>query len=402
MTTKYITCGTLIDGTGAAPKPEMVLKLDGRRITNVAPKAATEIPPDADHLDLSTFTVLPGLVECEDHLGEDFSGGVDPQVRPPAYLAIKGVHYARILLKAGITTCRNLHEPYGIDVAWKQALADGIMLGPRLLISCNPLTTVGGSLASEGGLLHEMAIEVDGPDEARKGVREVIERGADFIKVIQTGLIQSSTDPNVSTDQAGALRPEFTLDELTVMAETAHQAGKLITAHAHGGLSARWLVEAGFDAIQHGTFFTREDLERMAERGTFLVATTGYLSPDPGTPEAEMFAYEAENYQRALESCHRVYSMAREAGVKVAVGTDTKHGAIPGEIKFLVDCGWSPMEAIMAATKMGAECCGLPDAGTLEPDKFGDLIAVEGDPLQDLSVLETVHSVMLEGAVQNV
>ena len=396
MTTKYITCGTLIDGTGAAPKPEMVLKLEGKRITNVAPKAATEIPPDAEHLDLSTFTVLPGLVECEDSLGLDFGGGRDPfGGLSPAYLAIKGVHYARILLKAGITTCRNLHAQYGIDIAWKQALTEGIMLGPRLLISCNPLTT-------SGGWLHETGIEVDGPDEARKGVLEVIERGADFVKVIQTGLIQTSTDPNVPTDQAGTLRPQFTLDELTVMAETAHQAGKLITAHAHGGLSARWLVEAGFDAIQHGTFFTREDLERMAERGTFLVASIGYLSPDPGTPEAEMFAYEAENYQRALESCHRVYSMAREAGVKVAVGTDTKHGAIPGEMKFLVDCGWSPMEAIMAATKIGAEYCGVPDTGRLEPGKFGDLIAVEGDPLQDLSVLETVHLVMLEGVVQNV
>ena len=397
MTTKYITCGTLIDGTGAAPKPEMVLKLEGKRITSVAPKAATEIPPDAEHLDLSAFTVLPGLVECEDYLGLDFGGGRDPLGGSPAYLAIKGVHYARILLKAGITTCRNFHAHYGIDIAWKQALADGIMLGPRLLISCNPLTTIDGFR-----FLHEWAIEVDGPDEARKGVLEVIERGADFVKVMQTGLIQSSTDPNVPTDQAGTLRPQFTLEELTVMAETAHQAGKLITAHAHGGPSAGWLVEAGFDAVQHGTFFTREDLERMAERGTFLVASIGYLSPDPGTPEAEMYAFEAENYQRALESCHRVYSMAREAGVKVAFETDTKHGAIPGEMKFLVDCGWSPMEAIMAATKIGAECCGVPDAGRLEPGKFGDLIAVEGDPLQDLSVLETVHLVMLEGVVQNV
>ena len=141
MTTKYITCGTLIDGTGAAPKPEMVLKLEGKRITSVAPKAATEIPPDAEHLDLSALTVLPGLVECEDYLGLDFGGGRDPLGGSPAYLAIKGVHYARILLKAGITTCRNLHAHYGIDIAWKQALAEGIMLGPRLLISCNPLTT---------------------------------------------------------------------------------------------------------------------------------------------------------------------------------------------------------------------------------------------------------------------
>ena len=395
MTTNYITCGTLIDGTGAAPQPEMVLKLEGKRIASVAPKAATEIPPDADHLDLSAFTVLPGLVECEDHLSVDFGGGLDPYGGSPAYLAIKGVHYARILLKAGITTCRDLHEPYGIDVAWKQAIEEGIMVGPRLLISCNPLTTT-------GGVLHEIGIEVDSLAEMRRGVRDAIKRGADFIKVIQTGLISGSTDPNVPTDQAGTLRPQFSLEELTAAADTAHQEGKLITAHAHGGLSARWLVEAGFDAVQHGTFFTREDLERMAKRGTFLVATTGYLSPDPGTPEAEMFAFEAENYQRALESCHRVYSMAREAGVKVAVGTDTKHGAIPGEIKFLVDCGWSPMEAIMAATKMGAECCGVFDTGTLEPGKFADLIAVEGDPLQDLWVLKTVHLVMKEGVVQDV
>ena len=394
MTTKYITCGTLIDGTGAPPKPDMVLKLEDKRIASVAPKAATEIPPDADHLDLSAFTVLPGLVECEDHLSCDFNGGLDPHGGSPAYLAIKGVHYAHILLKAGITTCRDLHEPYGIDIAWKQAHAEGIMLGPRILTSCELLTK------GESG--SPWRIEVNTPSEMRETVRGLVEKGADVIKVSQTGAIQNSYDPNVQSDPEAPLRPRFTSEELRIMAREAHQSGVLITAHAHGGPSAGWLIEAGFDAIEHCTFFTREDLELMADRGTFLVATTGYLNLDPGTPEAEMFAFEKENFERALESCHRVYSMAREAGVKVAVGTDTKHGAIPGEIKFLVDCGWSPMEAIMAATKMGAECCGVPDAGTLEPGKFGDLIAVEGDPLQDLSVLETVHLVMLEGVVQNV
>ena len=216
------------------------------------------------------------------------------------------------------------------------------------------------------------------PSEMRETVRGLVEKGADVIKVSQTGAIQNSYDPNVQSDPEAPLRPRFTSEELRIMAREAHQSGVLITAHAHGGPSAGWLIEAGFDAIEHCTFFTREDLELMADRGTFLVATTGYLNLDPGTHDAEMFAFEKENFERALESCHRVYSMAREAGVKVAVGTDTKHGAIPGEMKFLVDCGWSPMEAIMAATKMGAECCGVPDAGTLEPGKFGDLIAVGG------------------------
>ena len=393
---KYVTCGILIDGTGAAPQRDVVLKLRDKRVADIVPRATTQIPPDAEHLDLSSFTVLPGLFDCEDHLSIDFLGGMDPFGGGAAYQAIKGVHYARIVLKAGITTCRILHEMYGIDVAWKKAIEGGFMVGPRLFVACRPLTPTGGSLC-------QLGVEVDSPVEMRKAIREQIKKGADLIKVLVTGNIHYSRDPNVPSDPKEALRAQFTLEELTVMAETAHQAGKPITAHAHGGPSARWLVEAGFDAIQHGTFLTREDLERMAERGTFLVATTGYLSPEPGSPEAELWAFEAENLRRGLESCHRVYGMAREVGVKVAVGTDTKHGAIAGEIRFLVDCGWSPMEAIMAATKMGAECCGiLDDAGTLEPGKFADLIAVQGDPLQDVSVLEDVHLVMKEGAVQTV
>jgi len=391
---KYVTAGTLIDGTGAAPQQDVVLRLQDKRIVDIRPRAATEIPLDADHVDLSAFTVLPGLTDCEEHLSLDFLGGTDPFGGGEAYQAIRGVHHARIVLKAGITTCRNLHEMYGIDVAWKRAIEKGIMVGPRLFVSGVPLTPTGGSLYQMGG-------EVDSPTEMRKAIREQIKKGADFIKVLATGNVHSSHDPNVPSDPQEALRAQFTLDELTVMADTAHQAGVLITAHAHGGPSARWLVEAGFDAIQHCTFFTREDLERMAERGTILVATTGYLSPDPGSPEAELWAIEADHLRRALDSCRRVYSMAREVGVRVAVGTDTKHGTVAREIRFLVDCGWSPMEAILAATQMGAECCGIPeDAGTLEPSRFADLIAVEGDPLQDISALELIHLVMKEGVVQ--
>ena len=391
---QYVTCGILIDGTGAKPQQGVVLKLLDKCIADVAPGAATQIPPDAEHLDLSTFTVLPGLVECEDHLSIDFLGGMDPFGGGPAYQAIKGVHYARVVLKAGITTCRILHEMYGIDVAWKKAIDNGYMVGPRLLVACRPMVTTGSAISQIG-------VEVDGPTEMRKAIREQIKEGADLIKVEATGAIHYSRDPNVPSDPKESLRSFFTLDEYTLMAETAHQMSKPITAHAHGGPAARWLVEAGFDAIQHCSFFTREDLERMAERGTFLVATIGYLSPEPGSPEEELWAYEADNLRRARESCLRVYGMARELGVKVAVGTDTKHGAIPAEIRHLVDCGWSPMEAIVAATKMGAECCEILDkTGTLEPGKFADLIAVQGDPLQDLSVLEDVHLVMKEGVVE--
>ena len=395
MNTTYVRCGTLIDGTGTPPRSNVVLRLNGGQVGGIAPHDRADVPPGADVVDLSTFTVLPGLVECEDHLSVDFNGGVDPWGGSPAYLAIKGTHYARVLLRAGITTCRDLHEPYGIDVAWKQAIADGFMVGPRLLISCRPLTIT-------GGLCHQIGAEVDGQPEIKRAIRMQLKQGADFIKVMQTGPVSHSDSSAGGTDQAGTLRPQFSHEELCLMAETAHQAGKPITAHAHGGASAQWLVEAGFDAIQHCTFFTREDLQRMAERGTILVATTGFMSPDPGSPEEELWACEADNFRRALESCHKVYGMAREEGVKVAVGTDTKHGAIAGEIRFLVDCGWTPMEAIMAATKIGGECCALSDVGTLETGKCADLIAVAGDPLNDLEALERVHLVMKDGIVQPV
>jgi len=388
----YVLCGTLIDMTGTTPQKDAAVKIDDGRITAVGPKSEVVTQTEGGQvIDLGGYTVLPGLIESHDHLGLDFGGGEVlglAWAEPDAALALKGAFYARQILAHGITTLRDMSEPNGIDIAWKRAIQSGQMVGPRLLVCGQPLAATGGHIA-------HIAEIVDSIAEIKKAVRRQLRAGADIIKIVQTGAI---TD--MPRDRLAPFRYSFSREELQVAVELADRQGKKVAIHGHGGPGVRFAIEAGVHSIEHGMYLTESELSLMAEKGTFLVGTVGFMMAEEGTEDAERWAFMEDFYRETLDHYYGVVAKARELGVRVALGTDTKHGAVAGEIRELVTAGYTEMEAMQAATKVAAELCCLDDqVGTVEPGKSADLIAVKGDPLKDINVLEDVKFVMKEGVV---
>lgn len=376
-----ILCEGLIDGTGRAPLSDVLIEVEGERIKAI--RAGKEAPKGEEVIDLRGYVVLPGIVDCHDHLGIDAGDEVAQAKEPLAYTAIKGVRNARQMLHAGITTLRDCGEQDHVDFSWRRAIGEGLMEGPDVLVAGRFITRTGGHGWFYGN-------EVDGPIGVRIAVRRELKAGADFIKIMITG--------GMSTPGSRPLVAEFTREEIAAAVDEAHRAGRKIAAHVHGGDGAAWAIEYGVDSIEHGVYLTEEQLAAMARRGIFLVATTGLIHAvmaDPSSPPEYR-----EKLASARDQVIRVLAQARELGVRVAIGGDTYHGHPADELATLISAGYTPLEAIRAATSAGAELCGLADAaGTIEPGKLASIIAVEGDPLSDVESVGKVVFVMKRGTV---
>lgn len=381
---KYIICGKLIDGTGAAPAADQVVVVDGERIVRVLDRSAFQPAPSDEVIDLSAYTVIPGMIDCHEHLILDMGDEAAQCNQPDAWLTITAVENARKILHAGITTMRDVGEKNFIDVEMKRAINTGLIPGPRLLISGQPIIRTGGHA-------HFLGRETDGVSDMRRAVREQLKQGVDLIKIMVSG--------GMSTKGSRPDSQEFSTEEILACIDEAHRAGRTVCAHIHGGPGLRVAVEAGVDTVEHGVMLTKEDVKLMAERGTWLVITHGVglaAASDPATPP-----FYREKIMRVLEGSLAVRRWAKEYGVKVAVGNDTNHCRMDMEMNALLEAGWSPMEALQALTLRGAELCGLAqDLGTLEPGKLADMVALEGDPLVDPSALRQVRFVMKEGNVE--
>jgi len=389
MTHRLLRAAQVITATGDAPIPNGAVRVQGDRIVEVAPAAALA-PGDAEILDFGAATLLPGLVECHEHLnGHGYYAIGDYTVQEPdeLFALLAGYHAAR-LVDIGVTTARMVGATGNIDLLVRRAIAEGFVDGPRLICAGQPICMTGGH-----GSAH--CTEVDGPHEATKAARNLVKAGVDLIKVMASGGV------GITREGEEPSQPQMTEEEMRAVCEVAHWAGLRVAAHADGPIGIGNAIRAGVDTIEHGIYMTAEQAREMADRGTMLVPTLSTMHGihDHGISYG-MPADWIPIAAAVLEPHRQSFQHALDAGVLYGPGTDG-FGDIVDELKLFTTYGISPLRAIEAGTRDAAIIVTpRPDFGTLERGKAADIIAVDGDPLQDLEALRAIRFVMTAGIVR--
>jgi imidazolonepropionase-like amidohydrolase len=399
-----VLAGRLVDVAAGDVLMDRAMVVDGDRIADVLP--ASEAPIEARTIDLSDRTVLPGLIDSHAHLigemdeGQGYAYLVN---RSSAQEALTGVTNALATLLGGVTTVRDVGTFHAfVDLALREAIEDGRIAGPRMMCAGAYVTCPGGGgditgLPPEVRVPSELRVGVSsGADQVRVNVRRIFEEGADFIKVIATGaVLTSGTDPG---------EPELTEAEMRAAVLEAEARGSHVAAHAHGAEGAKRAIRAGVRSIEHGCLIDDETIALMVERDTYLVADM--FDGDWMLQEGPRLGYSDEvlhKTEMTNDAQRENFSKAVKAGVKIAFGTDSgiyPHGMNAKNLAFHVRFGQTPMEAIRSATVVSAELMGWEDrVGSLRPGRFADLIAVDDDPLDDITVLEDIPFVMKGGEV---
>lgn len=402
-----IKAARMFDGVSdRVVSPGLVVVL-GEKIRGVGANA--EIPAGSEVIDLGDATILPGFIDAHTHLTMAFDMDYRRQQfavmqKPVAEMALDASVNARITLMAGFTTVRDVGSAEFIDVGLRNAIANGVVPGPRMLVAVNAIGATGGHCDNAAGFRFglfgkETGIETgvaNGPDEIRQAVRFNIKYGADVIKTCATGGVLSLAD-EVDTAQ-------LTQAELDALVDEAHALHRKTAAHAHGATGAKRAIRAGIDSIEHGSFLDDEALDMMKARGTYYVPTMmavtgvrevlekGYLPPQI-----------AAKGRAAMASLDSVVAKAIQKQVKIALGTDAAvypHGRNAGEFSELVRVGMKPIDALKAGTSVDAQLLGLFDkTGSLEAGKWADIVAVPGNPVENIHAAEKVMFVMKEGTV---
>jgi len=402
-----IHAGRLIDGTGKPARDKVSIVIHDDRITAVE-DGFTAGPKGAEVIDLATSTVLPGLIDDHVHITQSFHKG-DPihtaMTRTDADDTIDGVNNARATLMAGFTSIRDVGSDTHVVVALKRAIAAGVVPGPRMWVAGTPLGPTGGHGDAANGLDPELEHPgwkdnlIDSPEAARRTVRRLKREGADLIKIMPSGGVMSiGDDPKLQLMED---------DEIKAVIETAHALGMKVAAHAHGKQAIDHTLSLGVDSIEHGTYADADSYKLFKAHGAYFVPTMlvgekvvqhAKAHPEDLNPSTVQKALTVVPYM--LKNMHNAY----EAGVKIAFGTDTfgmsNHGENAQEFAILVRAGMPPLEAIKAATWNAADLIGdTADIGSVQPGRYADIIAVTGDPLKDVTVLEHVQFVMKGGQV---
>lgn len=371
-----VRCGTLIDGVADAPRRNVLVGVAGGRFAE---------PRGPVDLDLSPYTVLPGLVDAHDHLGFGIGEARDGlTAESDAWLVAKMASVARGALEAGITTLRSLGDRRHVDLVVRRAVAEGLLPGPRLLVAGLPMTAPGGGMTWCEGTL------VEGPEAVRAHVRREIAAGVDCLKMFLSG--------PAGTPGSATAAPLFPPEAVRAAGEESRRAGRPLAVHAHDPAAVRLAVDAGARTIEHGVHLDERTLDLMASRGVVLVATASFYQLAADHPALSP-AFR-ERSRASHDACRRMLALARQAGVTVAVGTDENHGRMDMEVALLRAAGYGPAASLRAATLGGAVACGLErEVGSVEPGKLADLVAVEGDPLADAAALRRVVLVVKAGEV---
>jgi imidazolonepropionase-like amidohydrolase len=393
-----VRAGRLLEVKTGKTLTDQAIVIEGDKIVSVGPAGTASA--SATIINLPNATVLPGLIDAHTHItfdpGQVGYSGLGVSIPREALVGAKN---ARITLEAGFTTVRNVGARGFSDVALRDAINAGDVPGPRMLVSGPALSITGGHCdnnllpfeyhsSSEGA--------ADGIEAVQHKVREIIKYGADVIKICATGGVMSKgDDPNTS---------QFTLEEMKAIVAEAHRLGRKVAAHAHGAQGVSWASEAGVDSVEHGHLMDDASIAALKKNGTYLVPTL-YLMDwhRENAARSNVPEYSRRKMEMVMQVGQKNVKKAMAAGVKIALGTDAAvypHGLNAHEFGVYVRLGMTPLQAIQSGTLNGAELLGWSDKiGTIEAGKWADIVAVDGDPLQDMSTLEHVKFVMKGGAV---
>jgi imidazolonepropionase-like amidohydrolase len=406
-TVVLVHAGRLLDRPGQAPRAQSTVVIRAGRIEAIRDGFVTDGYSGATIIDLRERFVLPGLIDSHVHLDSDKAGQeglIESLTNSQAYFAYEAAVNARKTLEAGFTTVRNLGDRDGVTLALRDAIAAGKVPGPRILDAGAGISATSGHGDATLGLSPELAEHApednlcDGPEACRRAVRAQVRRGVDVIKIMTTGGVNSRIG-------AGVGKQMFD-DEAQALIETAHLYGKKVAVHAHGADGIALALRYGADSIEHGTLLDEEGVKLFLKSGAYYVPTlstvNGYLERIAKDPNAYPPAVR-EKIEWRIKITGQALKLAHPRGVKIAFGTDagvSKHGRNADEFELMVKHGMKPAEAIKAATVNAADLLGVAtEVGTLEPGKSADLIAVEGDPLNDVAVLKRVAFVMKAGEI---
>ncbi|MFD2574426.1 amidohydrolase family protein [Spirosoma soli] len=399
-----IHCGNLFDGVRNDLQREMTVVVEGNKITAVQ-KGFTSPMGQDKVLDMKSKTVLPGLIDMHVHLETETRRGglVDRFTQNVPDVAFQAAKYAKTTLLAGFTTVRDLGGS-GINVALRNAVNRGMVDGPRILTVGKSIATTGGHADPTNGYRKDLMGDpgpeegvINGPDEARKAVRQRYKDGSDLIKITATGGVLSN-----AKDGSG---PQFSDEELKAIIETAKDYGFAVAAHAHGAEGIKRAVRAGVQTIEHGTYMDDEAIELFKKHGTYYVPTI--IAGKTVADSARMFGYyPALVTPKALAVGPKIqatFGKAYKAGVKIAFGTDAGvyiHGYNAKEFEYMVEAGMPPLEALKSALMTNAKLLGMDtQIGSVEAGKFADIIAVDENPIQNIKTLQAVRFVMKDGKV---
>jgi imidazolonepropionase-like amidohydrolase len=400
--TVVVTADRMVDVIAGRVIEEPVVVITDGRIASVVGRGGARpvIPDGARRIDLPGHTILPGLIDMHVHLDSSpYYGPYDSLEFTDLFHTVIGPSHAQDMLEAGFTTVRNVGSDHYSDVAYMQAIDEGRIPGPRIVPATHSLSATGGH-CDETYLppsLHTPAEGVaDGPQALRNKVREMRRNGAQVIKVCATGGVFSrNTEPG---------QQQLSEEELRAIAEEAHQWGLRVAAHAHGADGIRAAIRAGIDTIEHASLIDAEGIRLARERGTFLVMDI--FNTDFTQAYGAQYGVGEDNLRKDREIAQIQrdnFRAAHRAGVRMAFGSDAgvmPHGTAGGQFRYMVEYGMTPMEAIQAATRNAAQALGREnDVGAIAPGRWGDIVAVDGNPLDDVRQLEHVDVVIKSGAV---